>query len=357
MKKIIISLFFAVCMSLSLFSQGRGNINIPDLQGFVTLKCDFHIHSVFSDGTVWPTVRIDEAFREGLDAISITDHIEYRPYIKEGSHNSAYEIAKPSANNRGVILIHGSEITRAMPPGHHNVIFITDADKFDTPNWIDALHAAKAQNAFFFWNHPCWEAQQPDTVVWFEEHTMMLQQGFMHGIEVVNGRQYCPEAHKWALEKNLTIIGTSDVHAPMRNFARGEHRSMTLVFARSRTAEAIHEALKERRTAIYFNDQIIGDQKYLKELFEKAIDVNVEKSGNTAQITIKNNSELSFLLKKYENSPPGLLVDSQDLKIEPQGTHTVTVRLQNNNTGGNIEFIVENFIVEPGKGMKYTFAM
>lgn len=47
----------------------RNEIRIPDLKGYRTLKCDFHIHTVFSDGTVWPTVRVEEAYREGLDAI------------------------------------------------------------------------------------------------------------------------------------------------------------------------------------------------------------------------------------------------------------------------------------------------
>ena len=63
-------------------AQQRPVINIPDILGYKTLKCDFHMHTVFSDGQVWPTVRIDEAWRDGLDAISITDHIEYRPNLK-----------------------------------------------------------------------------------------------------------------------------------------------------------------------------------------------------------------------------------------------------------------------------------
>ena len=52
----------------------RTPIRLPDLPGYLTLKCDLHIHTVFSDGLVWPTVRVEEAWREGLDAIAITDH-------------------------------------------------------------------------------------------------------------------------------------------------------------------------------------------------------------------------------------------------------------------------------------------
>lgn len=30
----------------------RKEINIPDILGYKTLKCDFHIHTIFSDGVV-----------------------------------------------------------------------------------------------------------------------------------------------------------------------------------------------------------------------------------------------------------------------------------------------------------------
>jgi len=359
MKRLVsfMSLFLAVSLSLSLFSQprARGKINIPDIKGYTTLMCDFHIHTVFSDGTVWPTVRVNEAYSEGLHAISLTDHIEYRPYITaemEASHNRAYEIAKPAAENRGIILIKGTEITRSMPPGHLNAIFLTDANELDTPDYMDAFRAAKAQNAFVFWNHPCWDAQQPDTIKWFDVHTQLLQEGILHGIEVTNGRWYCPEAHQWALDKNLTLIGTSDVHGPMQ-LAQGEHRSMTLVFARTTTAEGIREALMERRTAIYYNHNIIGREEHLKEIFENSLEITVEKSGNTARVTFKNNSDLPFHLRNTSDYDRRL-ADFHDMHITPHGTHTTTVRLANGVTSGEVNFIIENFWIAPNQGMRYT---
>ena len=39
-------------------SNVRTEISIPGFDGYETLKCDFHIHTVFSDGSVWPTVRV-----------------------------------------------------------------------------------------------------------------------------------------------------------------------------------------------------------------------------------------------------------------------------------------------------------
>jgi len=35
--------------------QKRNIISIPDVKGYKVLKCDFHIHTVFSDGTVCQT--------------------------------------------------------------------------------------------------------------------------------------------------------------------------------------------------------------------------------------------------------------------------------------------------------------
>ena len=353
MKKNIL-LLLAVCLTLPLFAQVRGKINIPNLNGYVTLKCDFHIHTVFSDGNVWPTVRIDEAFREGLDAIAITDHIEYRPHKDDldASHNRSNEIARGLAQARGIMLIQGSEITRDMPPGHSNAIFLTNSDALDTPDYMDAFAAAKAQNAFIFWNHPCWDSQQPDTTLWFDEHTKLLAQGMMQGIEVVNSGQYCPEAHRWCLEKNLTMLSNTDAHAPIPNFAPDKHRPMTLVFARSATPEAIHEALIDRRTAVYNDEFIIGEEKYLKELFENALEIKVEKSANAVRITFINKSDLTFNLKKTQHDVR--LVYFRDYTIVPNGTHTITVRLQDGVTGGDINFEVENFLVKPNEGLKYT---
>ena len=122
-------------------AQTKREIHFPDIPGYKTLICDFHTHTVFSDGNVWPTVRMQEARREGLDAIAITDHIEYRPheeYIK-GDLNSSYEVAEPEALRNKMMLIKGTEITRDTPPGHFNAIFIDDANLIETDEFLDAV--------------------------------------------------------------------------------------------------------------------------------------------------------------------------------------------------------------------------
>ena len=56
MKLKVISLVVITCLLLvpCTTAQAKHKINIPDILGYKTLKCDFHMHTVFSDGMVWP---------------------------------------------------------------------------------------------------------------------------------------------------------------------------------------------------------------------------------------------------------------------------------------------------------------
>jgi hypothetical protein len=192
----------------------RKTIHVPDILGYQTLKCDFHMHTIFSDGSVWPTIRVDEAWDEGLDVIAITDHIENNPSKKfvGGNDYSSYEIALPMAKQKNIIFIKGGEITRSMPPGHFNALFLKDIQALDTENWQDAFTAAKEQGAYFIWNHPGWKAQQPDTCKWWDEHTDLYNKGMLHAIEVFNEKKWYPIALDWCMEKNVAPHAASDIH-------------------------------------------------------------------------------------------------------------------------------------------------
>ncbi len=211
--------------------NSRREIRIPDVPGYQTLKCDFHIHTVFSDGSVWPTVRVEEAWREGLDVISITDHIEYQPHKGDipTNHNRSYELAKPVADAMDIMLIRGVEITRGMPPGHLNAIFIRDAAPLDTPDWRDALKTAADQGAFIFYNHPNFHHPEGKQQ-WVPEHDELVKAGHLHGVEVVNGPDYYNEVHGWCLERKLTMISNTDIHGLVQfdyDVANGALRPMS----------------------------------------------------------------------------------------------------------------------------------
>jgi hypothetical protein len=106
-------------------------------------------------------------------------------------------------------------------------------------------------------------------VVWYPEHTKLLEEGKLNGIEVVNTREYYPEAHRWALEKKLTMLSNSDIHQPLNldfHVHDGDHRPLTLVFAKERTEAAIKEALFARRTVVYSGNRLIGEEQFLSEV-------------------------------------------------------------------------------------------
>lgn len=308
--------FLVICFDFST-AQTRKIISIPDIPGYHTLKGDFHMHTVFSDGTVWPTVRVEEAWREGLDVISITDHIEYRPHSKDivADHNRPYEIARPLAEKFGIILIRGAEITRSMPPGHLNALFIQNANLLDREDVFDALKEARDQEAFILWNHPGWKAQQPDTTLWWDEHTRLLNAGMLHGIEVYNFQEYYPEAFDWAQEKKLTMFGNSDIHQPRAMDYEGDnsHGPLTLVFSKTETQKGVREALFARRTAVFFDNTLMGVSSLLEPLFFASIKIDKTplslKNGQTVYVGIENTSDIDYELEQVQ---PGIGFDAPE---------------------------------------------
>ncbi len=217
---------------------GERKIEFPDPPGYQTLVTDLHQHTALSDGKVWPPIRVEEASRDGLDAIALTEHLEYLPHKKDipyPDRNRAYQIAGPLGKKRGVIVVNGSEITRSMPPGHSNAIFLKDATKLVTEDPLDAYREAGKQGAFIFWNHPNWIRQSKDgSAKLTEMHKKLIAEGLLHGIEVVNNDTYSDDAIQIALDHNLTMMGNSDIHGLIDwqyDVPQGGDRPVTLVFA------------------------------------------------------------------------------------------------------------------------------
>lgn len=341
-------------------TRARTPVNIPDVPGYVTLKCDFHIHTVFSDGLVWPTVRSEEAWREGLDAIAITDHIEYQPHKADVStnHNRSYQLARKTGDDLDLLVIKGSEITHKMPPGHINAIFLTNSLPLATTNWQDQTRIAHDQGAFIFWNHPGWDAQLKDgKTVWYDEHSWLLEKGFLQGIEVVNGRDYYPEAHRWAIEKKLTLLSNSDIHAPLNLdynvHEENDHRPITLVFAKERTREAIKEALFARRTAVYSGEQLIGDEQFLKPIFASAVKFvkpSVKITGKDKYfLQLANSSDITYELERVGDVAD--LTTPKSLRVAANKTVLFEVKAKANATNGTkpiaATYRVKNLLVGP----------
>ncbi|TLX69813.1 PHP domain-containing protein, partial [Labilibacter sediminis] len=306
--KITFLLIAMVLIGLSLNSQNRTKVNIPDIPGYITVRADLHMHTVFSDGSVWPTIRVYEAWRDGLDAISITDHINYRwstltEHIDLNNHNTPFNEAKVLADRLGITLIKGVEINRGKPTGHINVLFANDLDSLAHDDLFKALREAKNQGAYVQWNHPGY-GQKKGEEQFFEVHDVLLKQNLLDGIEIYNHHTFFPEAVKWAKEKDLIITGSSDVHTLVDMIHdKDSNRPMTLIFAEDNTEKSIQEAVMAGRTAVYFDNTIVGHKEHLIQLFNHAVSIQnppliVENKKRFVQF--RNDSDVDFELERVE---------------------------------------------------------
>jgi predicted metal-dependent phosphoesterase TrpH len=329
-------------------------IEFPDIPGYVTLKCDLHMHTVLSDGSVWADIRVQEALRDGLDAISITDHIEYQPHEKDIPHedrNRSYKLAKKAAKGTTLMVIPGTEITRDMPPGHFNAIFVKDVNALNQKDVMEVFREAKKQGAFVFWNHPHWTSQREDGVAKLTEmHHKLLEEGLFTGIEVYNNKTYSREALELAQEYNLTLLGNSDVHGLVDwgyNVPEGGHRPVTLVFAEEKSEKAMQEAMENRQAAVWFKNTLVGPQVFLAPLIESSLEIVHKSDGPVPILQVHNHSDADFILEN--NSDYTLHNFAPVFTLKAHKTTAVMVKTLESLDSFEMKFKVLNAFVSPDK--------
>ena len=266
----------------------------PRVGAYEVLKCDFHIHTLNSDGKRTSVERVDEAVANGYDAIAITDH---------GSFKS-YEEALPRANELGLILIRGMEtglderehlvalnLDPSYQPKDPHKWALTDGQPtvFYQTEWPKL---AKDAGAFVIYAHPHMGLSEP--VLW------AIKQGLVQGIEVKNGvvgkdwntvyshgTWFYPQAIDWAIEHNLTLFANSDMHQT-RN---AQNSPATLVLAEKRSVDGVMDALRAGRTIAWFDGMLWGKQEILAQVMESAVSV----SADGAQVIIENKSPATLV--------------------------------------------------------------
>jgi hypothetical protein len=348
----VLLLFVVSAFPPAVAADVRHEIQFPDLPGHRTVKCDLHTHTVFSDGNVWPPVRVAEAWRQGLDALAISDHIEYQPHKDDvpTKHNRPYELALDAAKARSILLARAAEITRDTPPGHFNAIFLNDIKPLDTEDFLEAVGRANEQGAFVFWNHQGWKG--PEKGQWMPVHTTMFDKKMFQGMEVCNGDEYYPDAHQWCMEKGLTMMGTSDIHDPdlRRKSTSQDHRTMTLVFVKEKTLDGLKEALLAGRTVVWWKDQLIGRQEWLEPLFQQCVAVASphHRSDKAVWVHVRNACDADIRLERTGDVGPAQL----DL---PAGTTTL-VQIAAGKSADPLElkYTAKNLLIAPGVGLPVT---
>ncbi len=342
-------------VSLHAHDEHQGDpIVFPDLPDYLTLVSDLHQHTVFSDGNVWPTIRVQEGVRDGVEVMSLTEHLEYQPHAEDIPHpdrNRSFHIAQKHARE-DILVVHGAEVTRSMPPGHINAIFIEDANRLIMDDPMAVATEATRQGGFLFWNHPMWLPQKSDGLAELTPlHEKMIAAGVLHGIEVVNQSRYSEEALQIALDYDLTIMGTSDVHGLIAweyEKAPHVHRPVTLIFATEKTPEALREALFNHRTVVWFADTLVGREPWVQALGKACL--QIETMGypgdyGALKVEITNTSSTPFTLRN--RSEYTLHKTADVFQVPPQSTATLWLKTRGQRETVDLRFEVLSALVAP----------
>ncbi len=353
-----LSIFFFLLASVTprIGAAQQRVIQFPDVAPYHTLVADLHMHTVFSDGSVWPNIRVEEAHKDGLDAIAITEHLEYLPHRQDipfPDRNRAHEVAQISNGQRPLLVINGSEVTRPMPLGHINAVFVKDANALVQSDSVAVIGEANRQGAFVFWNHPHWLSQNSTGLAELTPlHRTLIEEGLLHGIEVGNEGTYSDEALAIALEHNLAILATSDIHGLVDwtfEVPGGGHRPVTLVFALDRTQEALKKALLARRTVAYFKHTLIGREADLIPLLSASVQVEEARyvfGTQVLSVTLANRSSTPFVLRNVSEFT--LHEHPNVVTLPPHGAITLRVKTGTRLKRIPLVFEVLNAITAPG---------
>jgi hypothetical protein len=157
-------------------------------------------------------------------------------------------------------------------------------------------------------------------------------------------------------------MSNSDIHNPLNldyDVHDGDHRPLTLVFARDAGVESIREALFDRRTVVYSGDRLIGEARFLKPIFEASIQVlqqPVEFKGKQSRnLQIHNASDIPYDLEKNIAKPEELSVPAR-IVLAPRRTVLFQVRSLVSTRSEELEvkpvYRIRNLLVGPEEGLE-----
>jgi hypothetical protein len=314
----------------------RTEIILPKVKGYNCYKGDFHVHTSYSDGVVTPGGRVSEAWYDGLDIVAITDHLEGHsgvrrffkvtaPYNKNGKptryvaagsttmpksgkdpgvkidFNAIHKEAE-SANKRygyNMLLIKGCEMARnSLKLGHYNALFVDDLNAIYNYDIRESFKNVKKQGGIVIHNHPG-DVAKYET----DWHHSARKEGLISGIEIVNGFRYFPHMLDRAVTEKLSIFGNTDAHAAtsQRYSNTGNFRTMTIVLAKELTEEAIKKAILKRRTLVYSGGDLIGEEEWLSEFLNAAIDCRLlreDKEKGSRTYILTNTTSFTYTFRR-----------------------------------------------------------
>ena len=356
--------------------EGRQRVEmvLPQVRGFNIYKADLHNHTIFSDGSVTPEFRIQEAWHDGLDVIAVTEHVEYRPYegkmmnfltgyvpknVKPVNSNVIrseatdagilsdlnypVKLYQNAAKAYGITVIPGAEITREPTViGHYNALFTKDNNTIYAKDPMQSIRNAKAQGAIVMQNHPGWRRTTLDMME-FEEK--VYGANLIDGIEIMNGGEFYPRAITRALKNKFFMSSNTDIHgSTAEDYVLGGngHRYMTFIFAQENTLEALREAMESQRTLAYSHGTLAGEQSLLVDLFKASIATKVIQTASSGAKTVllTNNSSIKYTLR-FGNANPVILEPFTSIRATSGKDGKLSVKVENMWCGEDAHPVVE----------------
>lgn len=343
-------------------------IQFPPLaDGRQVLAVDLHTHSVFSDGLVWPDIRVEEARRDALAAFAVTEHIEAQNHAADIPHpdrNRPFDLAREAASagaggRTPLMVINGVEITRPMPHGHINAVFVSDANAYRDGDVHAQLRTARAEGAFIFWNHPFFHGQVPDAIARMDDfHQQAIGDGLIDGVEVANGLDLSDEALQIALDNDLAILGTSDIHGLVdwdHDTANGGHRTVTLVLAESPTETELKAALQARRTVAFYNGGLVGRPSEVEAILRAALQLELRPPlAGTLVVPVRlvNGAPMEMLVEAV--GPEGIYDEARVFRIPARGAFDLILTRVSDPARPELTLKVLNSHTAPGEHLTLT---
>ena len=107
------------------------------------------------------------------------------------------------------------------------------------------------------------------------------------------------------------------------------HRPMTLVLAKNNSVNSIKEALFDRRTIVYWKDKLLGEEQYLRPIFQSSIKLSSPdlylREHTRGSLQFENHSDLVFHLERAQDNPSKLSLPSS-ITLPPGKAVRVSVK-------------------------------
>lgn len=236
----------------------------------VWLKGDMHMHTTFSDGapnTVYD--RVQQARKNGLDFIIITDHITAKT-DKEALIAYYNTVLEADKSNPDIIVLWGFEWTYRWHILGYGLT--PDAMEHISENTQEEITKISDSGGVAFFAHPDWSEASYDDLYSFEN--LRGFEGFNYG----HMESFIRIGGEWdsllMAGKDYIIIGGSDAHGSEEAGQWGA----TFIYCLNATEKGIIEGLK--RGCVYFSESDFIDGSW-KPIFRLEFTINGTAMGQT----------------------------------------------------------------------------